>query len=416
MRAAGAAVAGTGVLGGQAAASPPGQQKTSGSLLDDKDGFVVGGRHVVGEGGYTTIQSAWDAAADGDVVVVHSSYDAQAAGEQFPITLDNREKQVLLTGGHPSGSVVDARHAPTQNVLEVIGNGYADYRNNPLVQNLKIVGGAVGMRVRAAPYASFDNLVFWMTGSHGILVGRSTESGTWGVTFNNCVAWNCGGDGFRLDTRADPHSTTFYGCHSLLNGDAGVRLRGYATRWHGGTIQNNGGYGVDARSGCSQLVDGTYFEGNNTTGGSPIEVYVDDSAPGFTLHGSYFQGGFFRDFENGRDKGYWAVVVGGASHTDVRNCSFRNYTESFLYVRDATDADVHLGSHCPLDETTTIQHRNCTRLRSDGSLLPTDLSGGAQPGRFVGDTGTHDGSGDAPWGPAAWNGTAWVSAVDGTQL
>jgi hypothetical protein len=416
MQAAGAAIAGAGVLSGQVAAVPPGQQKDGGSLFDDRNGFVVGGRHVVGESGYGTIQEAWDAATDGDEVVVHSSYDAETAGERFPITLDYTQKQVTLTGGHPSGSVIDARHAPSTNVLEVVGNGHADYRNNALVRNLKVVGGDVGMRVRAAPYASFENLVFWMTGSHGVVVDRSTASGTFGVTFQNCVAWNCGGDGFRLHTGADPHSTTFYGCHSLLNADAGVRLRGYATRWHGGTIQNNGGVGVDARSGCSQLVDATYFEGNDTASDAPMEVYVDDSAPGFTLHGSYFQGGYFRDFTNGRDTGRWGVVVGGASHADVRNCSFRNYTDCFLYVRDATDADVHLGSHCPLDETTPFEHRGCTRLRSDGTLLPTDLSGGAQPGRFVGDTGTHDGSGTGSWGPATWNGTAWVSAVDGTEL
>lgn len=240
---------------------------------------------------------------------VHSSYDAQDAGEQFPVTLDYREKEIRLMGGHPSESVVDASHASPANVLEVVGEGHADYRNNPLVQNLRIVEGDVGLRIRAAPYASFKDIVCWKTGSHGILVDCHEEDGTmygmFGVTFRNCITWNCGGNGFRLHTGAHPLSTSFYGCDALLNGGAGVRLRGYASRWHGGTIQNNASFGVDARSGCAQQVDGTYFEGNGAADDAPIEVYVDDSAPGFTLRESYFQGGYFRDFANGRNTGRW---------------------------------------------------------------------------------------------------------------
>jgi hypothetical protein len=404
--------------GGQMA-SKGGKTNTTTSLYESTPGkFSVGGQHVVGVGGYPTIQAAWDDAADGDTVYVHSSYDAQAAGEEFPITLDFRQKEVLLMGGHPSGSVIDASHT-TENVIEVIGKGHEDYRNNPLVQNLKVVGGGVGLRIQAAPYASFKDLVFWMTGSHGVMVdgfqANGTDYGTFGVTFRNCMAWNCGGDGFRLNTGAQPHSTSFYGCHALLNRQVGLRLRGYASRWHGGTIQNNGDFGIDARSGGSQVVQGTYFEGNGTYSSAPIEVYVDDSAKGFTIRDSYFQGGFFRNFPNGRSIGRWGVVVAGAPNVDVSHCSFRNYSDSFLSVRDATDVDVHLASHCALDETTLVDHSGCTRLRSDGTALPADLRS-AGPGHFVGDRAIHDGSGALPWGPAVWNGSAWVSLLSGTAL
>lgn len=423
MQAAGTAAAGSAALSGSAGATNHGN-KTSGhdssAMLQDGDGsFAVGGRHVVGADGYDTIQAAWNAADGGDVVYVHCSYDAEAAGESFPIELDFRDKEVLLRGGHPSGSVIDASHT-NEIVLDVVGKGVADYRNNPLVQQLKIVGGGVGMRVRAAPYAAFQDLVFWQTGSHGIqMIGHQENGinhGSFGTTFSNCMVWNCGGDGFRLSTRAQPHSTTFYGCHSLLNGGAGVRLRGSAVRWSGGTIQNNAGVAVDARSGNSQRVEGTYFEGNNTADERPIEVYVDDSTTGFALDGAYFQGGFFRDFANDRDVGRRAVVVAGASHADVRNCTFRNYDESFLYAIGASDVDVHLGSHCGLDDTTLVEHSGCTRIRSDGTALPADLSGGAHPGQFVGDAALHDGSGDAPWGLANWNGNEWVSVVDGSVI
>ncbi|WP_143423322.1 twin-arginine translocation signal domain-containing protein, partial [Halegenticoccus soli] len=51
----------------------------------------LGGRLIVGKGlAYETIEAAWNDAQDGDKVYVHSSYDAQEAGEQFPIVLDNR--------------------------------------------------------------------------------------------------------------------------------------------------------------------------------------------------------------------------------------------------------------------------------------------------------------------------------------
>ena len=402
---------GAALLSGQGAAKPGNGGGGGGST-------ELGGRHVVGDDGYDTIAAAWDAASDGDTVYVHSSYDAESAGESFPVVLDYRDKEVLLTGGHPSGSVIDASHVSGANVLEVVGDGHTDYRNTPMVRNLKLIGGEVGLRIRGAPYAAFTDLVVWMTGSHGIHVDRhvvdGTAYGSFGTTFRDCMVWNCGGDGFRLEADSHPHSTTFYGCETILNGGAGVRLRGTASRWHGGTIQNNGSFGVDARTGSSQQVTGAYFEGNGTTESSPMALYVDDSARGFAVSDTYFNGGFYRDFPNGRDESRWGVVVSGATHADVRNCSFRNYADSFLYLRGATDADVHLASHCPVDGTTPMDHADCTRLRSDGTGLPTDLR--AESGRFLGDTGTHDGSGDAPWGPAVWNGTDWVCVTTGDTL
>lgn len=198
-----------------------------------------GGKLIVGRGGYQTIQAAWNDAESGDVVYVHSSYDAQEAGEQFPIVLDYNEKEVTLTGGHPSGSVIDAGNT-TANVIEVLGRGHNDYRNNPAVQNLKICGGNIGLRVRAAPYASFRDIVVWMTDSHGISVEGYTDErgdfkGTFGVNFRNVMAWNCGGHGFRLGTDAHPHSTSFFGCHSEFNAGYGVQLPGVllpVDRWY----------------------------------------------------------------------------------------------------------------------------------------------------------------------------------------
>jgi hypothetical protein len=84
------------------------------------DRAILGGDMIVGRDGYDTIQSAWNDAHDGDTVYVHSSYAAEASGEAFPIVLDYSEKEVMVSGGHPSGSVVDARHA-SEDVSAVLG-------------------------------------------------------------------------------------------------------------------------------------------------------------------------------------------------------------------------------------------------------------------------------------------------------
>lgn len=39
----------------------------------------------VGRFGYSTVSEAWDAASDGDTIMVTGSYDAGEAGEEFPI-------------------------------------------------------------------------------------------------------------------------------------------------------------------------------------------------------------------------------------------------------------------------------------------------------------------------------------------
>lgn len=397
------------------------QKSSSSGVVMEPNRLVLGGRRVVGEAGYNTIQKAWDEADDGDVIYVHSTYDAQRAGEQFPIVLDYEQKEVLLTGGHPSGSVIDAGDV-NENVIEVLGRGMNDYRNNPLVQNLKIIGGETGLYVRAAPYATFKDLVVWMTDRHGIHIDEYTDpdsgrrKGTYGVTLRNCMAWNCGADGFRLDTEANPHGTTFYGCHSLLNGGVGLRARGYSTRYNGGTIQNNASFGVDARGGCGQVLDSVYLEGNGTASSYPTDVYVDDSAPGYQIDNCYFQGHFARDFSNGLNDAYRAIGVGGAHHTKVTHCTFRNYTDAFLYARGAVDLEYDRSSHTNLDGTRFFRDGGGNeRIRSGGMVQECDLND--VDGRYRGDMAIHDGTGSgASWGPAIWTGYGWLSVVDGEYI
>ena len=403
-------------------------KKDSSSTLELKPELNLGGRRIVSSPdtvGYDTIQAAWKAADDGDIVFVHSSYDAEAADEPFPITLDYRKKEVMLSGGHPSGSVIDARHAPDENVVEVLGKASDDYRNRALVQHLKIRGGDVGIRIRGATYSTYKDIVVYNTAGDGVRVEEFTDAsgqtkGAFGITFRNCMAWRCGGSGFRLRTGASPHGTTFYGCDALFNGfedgSPGVALRGYSSRWVNGVVQNNAGFGIEARDGASQAVKDTYLEGNGMAAPKPHGLYVDDSAPGFVLKGCYFQGGYFRSAPNDRTKGYRAIAVAGARGVELSGCTYKNYTDAFLHLRDTADADVHIASHTGLDDTQFQNSWSNTRLRSSGLILEADLRGGDPEGRYTGDYGVHDGSGRAPWGLAMWNGNRWVSVVDGSVV
>ncbi|SFL07835.1 Right handed beta helix region [Halogranum rubrum] len=385
----------------------------------------LGERRVVasGEYGYDTIQDAWEHAASGDIIFVHGSYDAQEAGEEFPIVLDQSQKEVVLTGGHPSGSVIDARHAPDKNVIEVLGRGQNDYRNKAIVQKLKIRGGNIGLRIRAAPYSTYKDLVFFQTGSHGVSVETYNDAsgafkGSFGINFRSCVAWSCRGVGFRLSSEARPHSTSFYGCHALWNGyyegnnAPGVLLRGYASRWNGGTIQNNGSYGIDARGGGSQTVYGTYFEGNGASSEFPHGIYVSKS-PGLSIDSCYFNGHFSREVTNGLRDGHRAIAVVDAKGVDIRNTTFRNYTDAFLYGRNTLDVDIHRPSHDALDETEFLSDASeFQRLRSDGMVQEADLRD--TDGLYRGDMGIHNGDGEALWGPAVWNGREWISVMEPT--
>lgn len=242
----------------------------------------------VGRFGYSTIAEAWDAASDGDTILVTGTYDAQEAGEEFPVTLVYREKEVTLAGGHPAGSVVDAG-GTGENVIEVVGLGQDDYRNNPIVRDLTITGGNVGLHLRAAPFASFRNLITYRTGSHGVDIDEfedldGVRKGSFGITFFNCQAWGCGGDGFRSTREADPHGTTYLSCRATACDGVGFRLRGSSAEILSVIAQLNHDWGIEARRGRAISVANAYVEGNSRSNEFPLEMYARN-APGLTVRG-----------------------------------------------------------------------------------------------------------------------------------
>lgn len=389
------------------------------------DGLNVGGRLVVGTDGYDTIQDAWDDADDGDTVYVHSSYDAQAAGEAFPIVIDQREKQVALVGGHPSGSEINAEHVPDTNVVEVYGAAHRDFRNTPLVRNLKIVGGKVGLKVAGAPNAAFSHLKLFKTNSHGahVTVTDEIDTHTFGTRWYDCEAWSCGGSGFRTDAEAGPHGTTFIRCNATWNGwngnEPGVALRGFSSVWQAGTIQRSAGHGLDLRAGSSQVIRDTYFEGNGMHEDHPVQIHANGTI-GLVIDSCYFLGRMqsptrLMDGESEHEYVKRGITLYNTHTTTLRDCTHWYHEEGFVAVRgdSAYDNDLNEHSHHSISDTDEFLVDDAgNRTRSNGVIREQDMR--AIDGRHDCDRGIHDGSGSLPWGPVVWTGDAWMSLVDGS--
>lgn len=387
----------------------------------------IAGRLIVGEIGYDTIQEAWDDAVDGDTVYVHSSYDAEAAGEKFPIVIDQREKEVGLEGGHPSGSEINAEHVPDKNIIEVYGLGPSDFRNTPRIQNLRLVGGKVGLQVVGAPNASFSHLKFFKTNSHGAHVTTTSDDdrGSHGTRWYDCEAWSCGGSGFRVDTAARPHSTTFIRCNATWNGwngnHPGVQLRGFSSVWQSGTIQSNSSYGLKLRSGSSQVVRDSYFESNGIESDYPVQINAGGTI-GLVIEGCYFLGRMFdgsslMNNKTDLDNVKRGITLHNTHTTTLRSCSHWHHSEGFVAVQGAyaNDNDLYESSHHNIHgEDRFLAHDFGNRTRSNGVIRPQDMR--EIEGKYHCDQGIHDGSGDSTWGPVTWTGSNWLCLASGEIL
>ncbi len=403
------------------------QSDTEGArIIYGPDEMNIGGRLVVGTpNGYNTIQEAIAAAEDGDIIYVHGSYDAQTAGETFPIQLDLTQKKISLTGGHPAGSEIDATGV-NASVIEVLGTGQRDFENRALVSDLKLIGGNVGMRIRGVPYSTYRGLILFKNQSHGIEVdGYTSPEGrprlSPGLNFIDCMAWSCRGVGFKLNQSAKPANTNFFGCHALFcglydgNNLPGVELRGNSSSFHGGTIQNNGAAGIKATYGRGQGLYNIYFEGNGMSSEYPQEIFLPGGSGCFTVRDCYFQGIYARTAPNGRSKGYHGIFVDSAHKVSINNSTYRNYEDALIFVSNVADIDLHRSSHLALDNTPFIKTgSNALRLRDNGDIVPTDLRGVS--GLYVGDKGIHNGEGNYPTGLAVWNGNNWISQIDGGAI
>lgn len=385
--------------------APTGESKSRKTSSFDGRGVLPVGRF-----GYDTIEEAWQEASDGDVIRVLGSYDAQEANEPFPIVLDYTQKEVSLVGGNPSGSVIDAGNTDA-NVIEVIGVGSDDYLNQTDIRDLRITGGNIGLRIQGAPFATYYNLLFHKTGSHGAKIDTyekldGVRFGTFNTQFTNCEAWGCGGDGFRSVAGAESHETYYLGCRATANKGVGFRVRGSASKMIGGVSQLNHSYGVAARQGNSITIDSMYVEGNSRSRSYPIEILAGQTAATHVTN-CYFHGINPRRVP-GHDYNWVqrAVNFYEVDHGSVSNCTARRYGDGLVAPVQSNDIDVNAGSHATYKSDILAgdpKSLGSERTRSSGMILPTDLS--TVEGAFKGDVGYHVGQ-DVE-GPAYWRNGEW---------
>lgn len=310
-------------------------------------------------------------------------------------------------------------------MIKVIGMGQNEYWNNPIVESLKITGGQVGIYIRAAPFAEFEDIILYDTGSHGVMIDEYTDregvfKGSFGITFFNCQAWNCDGDGFRSSKAAHPHETSYIACNAVANKGAGYRVRGTASRILGGDAQLNYGFGIDARSGRSISLDGVYVEGNGRGRSYPIDIYAKGT-PALGIENCYCHGINPRS-SPGHDYEFVqrGIQLQDVAFAAIENCAAYRYGDGLIALYGCTDVDINRHTHykhnSPLlantqDDANLVNEELAkdgnTRTRSAGIILPRDLR--EIEGKFSGDFGLHVGKNGGPafW----WNGRWYVAPV-----
>ncbi|WP_129116379.1 hypothetical protein [Halegenticoccus tardaugens] len=308
---------------------------------------------VASHGTYGTVQAAYDdAPRDGErgvAIELTGAYDPRA--ETYPIELHADADgfvPVALRGLGPS--VTQIGHDDVEgDVLSIRGEGPAGYSYPYTIESLRIRGGdgGAGLAVASSPQGMVNAVVF-RTAGHGVHV-REGDHGSYGTTFTNAQAWNCGGDGFRLDADARPHSTHFFGCRATACRGVGFRLRGYKASIHGGTAQLCHSHGVEIRSPVASIRD-AYVEGNGRREEHPVEVY-GHGAHGLSVSGCYFHGATPRRCWHDRDRVLRAVNLHDSRGVTIRECVYRGYDDRFFRGFGCEQVELDEGTHVALDDT-----------------------------------------------------------------
>lgn len=346
---------------------------------------------------YDTIQAAHDDLPGvGGLVYVTPSYDSSA--ERFPITLTN---VVTVEGASRGGTVVRGTDdsEPVFRIKEVDFS----YVHARTIKNVSVEGGSTGIDVDPETHAVVQNVSVSETASHGVTVSADNDlpQGSFLNVFRNVDVSSCGGSGFSFEGSIS-HASTLDRCSALRNAEHGADVHGVATYVKGGAYQYNGGHGIRLSRGMNQSVRDVYVEKN----GNPERAAADDPfGAGVRVDGSqvvvancYFQG------LGEQNRG---VDVRAGHGVDVRNCFFRNHADGSVFVgTGSTDCDLHLPSNATEDATFLVADEG-ERTRSNGTLLPTDLS--TVGGRHFHDTGYDDGTNTESGEPelAVWNGETW---------
>ncbi len=348
------------------------------------------GTYIVRRG--NSLQSVLNSTSRGDAVVVTDGYDA--TNDSWPVTIDTE----VRIESNPHNRIAVPSEKQASFILDLNGS------NRPpgitLVNMYVDANGAdSAFRVQNARFCNFVGCLAENASECGYLVLDHDHPPN-SNRFFYCDAHSNQGDGFFIDDRA--HSTTFVGCRAVGNDGRGVwSQNNYASSWIGGGLERNGDQGAYIDGSEVFTLSEAYIEGNAQNTSDQVLFAKAQTA---TLAETYING-------------YDAPETNGVRFLESNNCSLRNieYRDlSGLVVNDdSLNTDLHRDSHFSLDSTPFLVADTGEQTRNYGVLEPTDLS--EVTGRYEGERGINNGT-TGPFGLAIWNGSAWVSMLNGIAI
>lgn len=296
--------------------------------------------YAVGESApFSTIQEAWDSVEGSKRVsiVLQDDYDHHAEDNPARIEIPQTDD-----GGYPARQVTISSESPNatqigvegsnKTALIARGSGSDTYREPFEIRDVTIKGG--GIRVSAWPFSRFKNLVMRST-SHGMTFAPDNRGEMYGSTIQDCQAWNCGGDGFKIHPESGAHGTTMKNIVSTANGGAGVRPRGYKISIDGGVIQMNHDYGIDLRGAHAFSLENVYFEGNGRDSGYPVSIYGDGN-DSISIKDCYFTGINTRGATHEYDLVQRAINLWRCNSVTIKDNMFRRFGDSICAFNECT--------------------------------------------------------------------------------
>lgn len=339
-----------------------------------------------------SLQSVLEGTVRGDGVVITDEYES--TNDSWPVTIDTE----IRLESNPHNRITVPHTSEAAFVLDLGGS------NRPPGITLMNVyvdanGSESAFRVQNARFCSFVGCVAENATKHGYFLFHHNVAPN-SNRFFYCDAHVNEGTGFFVDNQA--HSTTFVGCRAVGNGLRGVWSKNnYASSWIGGGLERNGDQGAYIDGGEVFTIQNAYIEGN---GEHTSDQLLVDSAQSFTLSESYLNG-LDQPNTNG-------IRISSSNNCSIRNLEYRNLNG--LVVNDRShNTDLHRDSHYSLDDSPFLVTDTGVKTRNNGVIGPTDVS--TITGQYKGERAINDGTAGS-FGLAVWDGSAWVSMRDGSQV
>jgi len=309
---------------------------------------------------YTTIQSAIDAALDGDTVLVHDGTYLESIdflGKVITVQSVNGPDATTIDGGGAGWVVSFSANEPRETVLDgfTITNGqggvicgYASWAS-PTIQSCVIRGNSAasggGVRVGYGSPALVgctiaENTATYGAGVHFVYPAPGVESLVSGCTIADNV-----GEGVRVSSDVDATQVVRL-IGTMVSGNAGPGINvAMGTAWIlDSAIERNSGAGVLAECGGSMAFAHAYLErcriAANGEGGIVVGDFAHATATSCDIRGNLATGVLFSSSASGRETpdlsnctitGNLGGGVQSFGFLSVVNCTIsRNYSESSI--------------------------------------------------------------------------------------